>query len=274
MAMKIPNSRRNLDRAIQRIFAPTDNALQIRTTMANAIIGQILPDGVVKGGSSLKLRYGNELTRFTTDLDMVRATEHDAFIEKLTLALRVGWNGFTGTVIAREPAKPKDVPTEYVMQPFDIKMSYNGSPWLTVRLEVGHDEVGDTDDPDHWISPDIVAIFEKLGFPAPAPIALMPVTHQVAQKLHGVSEPGSERVHDLIDLQLIARNEEIDYAGTKKACQRLFRARRIQGWPPIVVEGEGWDKLYADQPKKLDVLPSVVEAVAWVNQLIKDIESA
>ena len=67
---KRPNSRVNLDRAIERIFGNYELTTEIRSIMANTIVGQMLPEGVVKGGSSLKLRYGNQCTRVTMDLDM------------------------------------------------------------------------------------------------------------------------------------------------------------------------------------------------------------
>ena len=51
--MSIPNSRRNLDIAIERLAKDSEEAVRIRRTMANAIVGQLLPDGAVKGGSSL-----------------------------------------------------------------------------------------------------------------------------------------------------------------------------------------------------------------------------
>lgn len=73
--MKAPNSRRNLDIAIQRKYGLGDEYMRARTVMANAIVGQMLPDGAVKGGSAIKLRFGESVTRFTTDLDVARA--HD-----------------------------------------------------------------------------------------------------------------------------------------------------------------------------------------------------
>ena len=63
MNEKQPNSKRNLDLAIVRIFGNSTNLLQIRVLMANTIVGQLLPSGAVKGGSALKLRYGNILRR-------------------------------------------------------------------------------------------------------------------------------------------------------------------------------------------------------------------
>lgn len=43
--------------------------------MADAVVAQMLPDGAVKGGSALKLRFGDEGTRFSEDLDTVRASD-------------------------------------------------------------------------------------------------------------------------------------------------------------------------------------------------------
>jgi predicted nucleotidyltransferase component of viral defense system len=271
--MKIPNSRRNLDIAIDRIFGAESNPIQVRTLIANTIIGQLLPNGVVKGGSALKLRYGEKTTRFSRDFDTARAEELEIFLEQLDSALLEGWHGFTGRIIRKEPAKPKGIPNEYIMQPFEIKLAYNGKSWLTVPLEVGHDEIGDTVTCDNHISPDIVKIFEKLGFPAPNPIALLQIHHQIAQKLHALSSEKNERAHDLIDLQIIVKNETVNYPLIKNACKRLFAFRRQQSWPPIITKGDEWDSLYLSQIGELDVLESVKKAVEWVNELVSSIDS-
>ena len=99
MTEKRPNSKRNLDLAIVRAFGNSVNLLQIRVLMANTIVGQLLPSGALKGGSALKLRYGNAATRFTTDLDTARKIKLIEFIKELDASLGVGWNGFTGRLI-------------------------------------------------------------------------------------------------------------------------------------------------------------------------------
>ncbi|MEG2628421.1 MAG: nucleotidyl transferase AbiEii/AbiGii toxin family protein, partial [Raoultibacter sp.] len=139
---KQPNSRVNLDKAIEREFGRGPAALRTRTLFADVVVAQMLPDGVVKGGSSLKIRYGNQATRFTRDLDTARNQELGSFIQELEDSLSSGWNNFTGRLVRKQPATPKDVPTAYVMQPFEVKLDYNGKPWNTVRLEVGHNEIG------------------------------------------------------------------------------------------------------------------------------------
>ena len=58
---KRPNSRRNLDIAIERIAGRGQDFVQARTVMADAVVAQMLPDGAVKG--------------FSEDLDTARASD-------------------------------------------------------------------------------------------------------------------------------------------------------------------------------------------------------
>ena len=117
------------------------------------------------------------------------------------------------------------------------------------------------------------ALFEEVGLPAPGKAPLMRVEHQIAQKIHAVTS-GGDRARDLADLQLIARNCDIDLVATKRTCARLFAYRRAQAWPPVVEKRPGWDALYAEQASGLSVLQSVEEAVEWVDALIGRIDSA
>lgn len=81
-----PSSRRNLDIAIERIADSSDDAVRIRRLMANALVGQLLPDGAVKGGSSLKLRFGSHATRFSKDLDTARLSDIEDYADALAWA--------------------------------------------------------------------------------------------------------------------------------------------------------------------------------------------
>ena len=66
MTAKRPNSMRHLDDAIRRECGGNQAAyVRMRTLMANAVVAGMLPDGVVKGGSAIKTRYGNARTRYT-----------------------------------------------------------------------------------------------------------------------------------------------------------------------------------------------------------------
>ena len=99
---------------------------------------------------------------------------------------------------------------------------------MTLPLEVGHNEIGDADDPDMVSSPEAAAILKGLGFPEPGSVPCMRLEHQIAQKLHAASSPGSERAHDLIDLQIAISNGEIDYQKLERSVSdslRIVRSR-------------------------------------------------
>lgn len=268
-----PNSRTNLDKAIQRFAGDFIRATELRGLMANAIVAQMIGNGVVKGGSGLRFRYGEKLTRATMDLDTAWKTDLDEFLKQLESRLEAGWNGFSGTITILRQNSPRGIPFEYVMQPCDVKLKYRGMPWCTVALEVGHNEIGDADAYDSIEVPEVLsALFDFLSLPKPSPIPAMRLEYQVAQKLHGVSAPSSKRAHDLIDLQLIMSNGILDMELVGAICRRLFKYRKGQQWPPVIVKGSGWDASYEEQKGDLPVLSTTDEAISWANDLIKRID--
>ena len=270
-----PNSRANLDKAIQRFAGNPLRANEIRNLMANAIVAQMIGEGVVKGGTGLKFRFGEAMSRVTADLDTAWRTGLDEFLKGLRMRLASGWNGFSGEVRVLKQGSPKGVPFDYVMQPCDVKLSYLGRPWYTVQLEVGHNEIGDADAFDVVEIPRVLEeLFDFIAIPRPAAVPAMRLEFQVAQKLHGSSAPSSKRAHDLIDLQLIVGKVDVDMKLAGEICRKLFRYRKTHEWPPTVVKGEDWEQTYDDQKADLPVLPTVDEAVAWANELIGKIDLA
>lgn len=207
----------------------------LRRAVACVVVGQMLPDGVVKGGAAMRIRMGTDTSRFSRDLDVAGHGEVRDFVEDLQQRLRTGWAGFTGRVVTLDPPRPAGVPAVYVMRPFEVKLEYADRPWLTLPLDLGHDEIGDTDRPEPHLADDLVALFHDLGLPVPRPIALLSVEDQVAQKLHACSAPGSDRAHDLVDLQLLDSFADIDLPRAAGLCRRLFASRRDHAWPPAVV---------------------------------------
>ncbi len=270
-----PISRRLLDIAIDKLADRlADDPLRVRRMMGNTIVAQLISNGVVKGGGSLKLRFGDKATRYTRDLDAAYSVALGDFIAKLEGALKKGWCGFTGRLVPRKPARVPGLPPEYVMKPFDVKLDYLGRPWQTVPLELGHNEIGAADTADIALSGDIPPLFEELGFPSPGGVRLMSLDYQVAQKLHAVSSPRNERPRDLVDLQIILANGHIDLSRIRTICIRLFAYRQQQTWPPIIRVQEKWETLYLEAKEELPVLPTVYEAVAWANDLIARIDTA
>ena len=102
----------------------------------------------------------------------------------------------------------------------------------------------------------------------------MPLTFQVAQKLHAATSPGNQRAHDLVDLQFIAARTPLDLPRIRALCVRLFDYRKMQPWPPLVEALPGWNTVYRSRSAGLPVLPTVGEAVAWANDLVAKIDAA
>lgn len=268
-----PTSVRSLEQRIRNLEGDDGLALRRRVGMALVVVGQMLPEGAIKGGSAMALRYGRG-TRFTQDLDAARVRPLARFRSDFEESLVAGWAGFTGRLVEKAAPRPPAVPTAYVMQPFEVKLDYRGRPWCTVKFELGHNEIGDADEPEYQLASDLADLFTEVGLEAPKPVPVMRADHQVAQKLHAASGEGSERARDLVDLQLIDKGEDLDLAQVKATCVRLFEYRRQQPWPPTVVAGDGWDTLYEAAVEDVDALPEVGAAVAWVNAFVARIEAA
>lgn len=269
-----PPNLRSLEQRIRNQEADDTGSLRRQVTMAMVVVGQLLPEGAVKGGTAMALRYGRADSRFTQDLDAARVHPLTDFLDDFEASLIQGWAGFTGRIVDRKPPRPPGVPAAYVMQPFDVKLDYLGRSWRTVKFELGHNEIDDAVDPEMRIAADLVELFTDLGLPAPGPIPVMRADHQVAQKLHAVSELGSERVRDLVDLQLLEKREQLDLTQIKATCFRLFDYRRRHQWPPTIELDAEWGDLYEAAIEGVNVLPDVDAAVAWANDLIKRIAEA
>lgn len=141
-----PTSVRSLEQRI-RNFESTDSLVsRRRVAMALVVVSQMLPEGVVKGGSAMALRFGRN-TRFTRDLDAARISSLENFRSAFEDRLTQGWAGFTGRLIIKKVPAPSGIPTAYVMQPFEVKLDFHGKSWCTVSFELGHDEIGDSQRP-------------------------------------------------------------------------------------------------------------------------------
>ena len=256
-----PTSVRSLEQRIRNLEGDEGLALRRRIAMTLVVVSQMLPEGAIKGGSSMALRYGR-LTRFTRDLDAARVQR------------AAGWAGFTGRLVEKAAPRPRAVPTAYVMQPFEVKLDYRGRPWCTVSFELGHNEIGDAEEPEYRLSAGLVQLFTEVGLEAPLPVPVMRADHQIAQKLHAVSGEGNERARDLVDLQLLDNGEDLELAQVAATCIRLFDYRRQQTWPPVIAAGDQWATLYVEAAEGLDVIPTVEEAVTWTNEFVRRIVAA
>lgn len=264
----------SLNKRISNVTGSEELKIRRIKIMSLVALSQMMPAGAIKGGTAMKIRMGEATSRFSRDLDISRKSDLQTFTDELQETLISGWNGFTGVLLSLDLPFPKDVPADYVMVPYRVKLNYKGSAWTSVILEVGHDEIQDTLDVEYEMAPEIIDLFTAVGLPAPTPVPLLAPKHQISQKLHAASEPGSSRAHDLVDLQLLEAHRTLDLAEVNDTCHRLFEFRRKIKWPPTIQENENWASLYSEAAVGMNVLPEVDQAIIWANNFIQRINAS
>ncbi len=281
--MSAPSDRtppRHSDAIRQRLLAQLDvGDLQIRRhlqLMANVVVAQILPGGVVKGGTSLSVRLGNRASRSSADLDVTRepTVSEDEYFERLQIELTRGWHGFHGRAIRLKRASPAHVPFDYRVLPIKVVLTYQSSEFQNVILELVRDEVGSTLAPSVQIANEVCELFEIVGLERPRPIALISIEHQIVQKLHACTTPHidgtNDRAHDIVDIQLLAADTTIDFTQIDEIGRRLFTLRGQGMWPPTVQIFASWPQLYDNAARGLPVRP-LSEAIDWLNGLLRQV---
>lgn len=102
-----PPNLRSLEQRIRNLEGDEGLASRRRVGMALVVVGQMLPDDAVKGGSAMALRFGRG-TRFTRDLDAARRGPLNQFRSDSEESLVAGWAGFTGRLIESKHHAPRE----------------------------------------------------------------------------------------------------------------------------------------------------------------------
>ncbi|MBX3031478.1 MAG: nucleotidyl transferase AbiEii/AbiGii toxin family protein [Chloroflexi bacterium] len=272
-----PASVRSLQARIANIVGRRSGPMRsLELAVADVVVGQMLPGGAAKGGGAMMLRVGYRASRTTRDLDVARPPDWsvDEFVERLAERLRDGWAGFSGTVGQLPAHMPPDMPAAYVMRPFDVTLDFLGRRWTSVRLEIGHDELGGVEDSSPRMAQEMIDVFMELGLPEPAAVPVISTELQIAQKLHACTAVGTrgdnDRARDLVDIQILMATSEPDIVTMRRLASRLFVSRREQSWPPRLEPGRDWPTLYAAAAGDLDVL-AFHDAMTWTRALIERI---
>jgi hypothetical protein len=280
-----PSNARSLDARIRNLSRTRDIPEgRVRRLIAIVVIGQLLREtevGVIKGASNIEVRLGVQQTRVSSDLDTVRRASLEDFRDQLAVALRDGWEGFTGVVADLGPIDAP-VPRGYQPHRLQVKLSYRGGDFGTVTVEVAAEEVGGLERAETVASAEAADWFAEIGLRSPQPVPTLPLEHQIAQKLHACTAPDTdervnERAHDLVDLQLALEAYGGEVSELRAVTTRLFRSRRGHPWPPTVTARDGWEERYAHEAERvgrLDVAADLDAAIAWANDLIRRIDAS
>ncbi|MEB4614659.1 nucleotidyl transferase AbiEii/AbiGii toxin family protein [Leucobacter sp. M11] len=269
--------------------------------LCTLVVSQLLPDAVViKGGMGIKLRLGERGTRATSDLDVSTTARGEAFSRDLAVRLARGWGSvpasrgarrrdpgapervaFTATVRAGKAHDPGLGRPEYVMHPYRVSIAFLGRPWGALDLEVSDPEAdAGSSGPFQTIDAGLLRFAETFGFGELGPVRLVSLESQIAQKIHAVTDPATERAHDLVDLQVLWAASP-DLPSLRQRCVRTFAWRRQQPWPPLPLRPmHDWALAYRDAREETvtsghsAVLAEIADARSWLTNLIGAIDAA
>jgi hypothetical protein len=241
---------------------------------------------LLKGGTLLQHRL-NATARTTKDVDGLVRGDLDEFLLALEEALAQPWGPLT---LRRTDVEVIPVPNKLIKpRRFDIILEMRGVTWRRIQFEVSPDEAG------IGLDQEAVTPLPLSGFGLPDPDLLVGIAlrHQIAQKLHAVTDPHNppaqinDRPRDLIDLLLLR-----DLAGThgsptlaeiRAAVIGLFDARAAEArqlgfpdraWPPVVTAYDHWVGDYSRAAETGGITAPLDEAVEQVNTWISQIDAA
>lgn len=271
-----------------------------RRMLCTLIVSQMLPDSVaVKGGMGVKLRLGERGTRATADLDVSTHRRGDDFEKKLRTMLAQGWGEVPASrgALRKDPAAPNRVAftaalkprplhdpglsqPQYVMHPYRVTISFLGREWSALDVEVSDPEIEAHAHSPRKIDGDLAVFTSVFAFGELRPVELIDLEHQIAQKIHAVTDLDYTRAHDLVDLQLLCTANP-DLIAVREFCTRTFAFRGAQSWPPLPVRPMGdWAVAYdvAREETEVDGGAAVKEGIEsareWFRQLVLSVDAA
>ncbi len=228
------------------------------TVVADAL-ASYAPDGSsvfeLKGGAAIEMRMrqlgrprsdGTRDTRndvrprATKDLDATYRGAMDDLETALRAALALPRHRFSFRVESETPDAP-------FMRRFRIRVAYREErfgrvterSFSSVKLEMSIYE-------GTHLQPELVTAFSlrPFGLDGPERLPCIPLTKQIAQKLHAVTEVPPEgktndRFRDLLDIVMLSTHVPSSVE-LRAVCEETFRIRNKQNWPPEIVTYPHW----------------------------------
>jgi hypothetical protein len=266
-----PGDRSHLERLVQALSVEEGIAAdRLRRWVSTQVLLGALGRGdaderrfLLKGGVAMELRLRLR-ARATRDVDIVVLPAEEAdLIDTLQDALEKPYLNF-GFRLARIQSTPA--------QRMDVKMTYRGRPWATLRLEASPPGA------ERAEAEEIGAFsLTQFGLDGPEQVACQSLRYQMATKLHAVTERfeagENDRFRDLIDL-LLLRDLQPDLAQVADACRDVFEARAKQPWPPRLSVEPSWPEQYrALAIEQGFAIHEVADAIEGVQALIDAIDA-
>lgn len=209
----------------------------------------------LKGGAAIEMRLrrleravagdadaapAERRPRATKDLDATFRGTLDDLENAVRAALAEPRHRFTFRIVVETPRTP-------LMRRMAVHVAYQEerlgrlleAAFSNVQLEVSIYE-------GVYRDPEMVPAFSlrPFGIDGPEELPCLPLTKQVAQKLHAVTEQPedgriNDRFRDLLDVVLLSALAPATPA-LREVCEETFRIRQKHGWPPEIVAHPHW----------------------------------
>ena len=191
---------------------------------------------LAKGGMALEIRFGVH-ARASRDLDIGILSGGADLVALFDRVLTIGFDEFT-------LERPRDVRIleNVSTYRFSVKIKYKRQPFGTLEVDLNEDSY------ETAVTIEQTAFLTALGLPGPLDVPLLDPYLQLAQKLHGATEPDradykNNRYRDILDVLVIASSDKIDldFVRLRSVVTAEFARRpHHTSWLPIVAIPEAW----------------------------------
>ncbi|MGH7653720.1 MAG: nucleotidyl transferase AbiEii/AbiGii toxin family protein [Gemmatimonadaceae bacterium] len=200
------------------------------------------PGMTIKGGVALELRL-RPTPRATDDIDIIVPLGEADLLATLDRALTTEegasapYEGFT----FQRKGQVRQLGNGAIR--LGVSVRYKGGSWTSISIDLTAEELPGV------TAEEVMAIdLSPFGLQGPTVVPCLPLDHQIAQKIHGVTKPAdggrqNERAKDAADLLLI-EGQVTDYVSLREVCVQVFDHRDTHPWPPQPVVHEHWRDEY------------------------------
>lgn len=233
---------RKLGDASSRLGMPRRD---VERALGNAIVSQaffsvaeeLSIPAYLKGGSGQIWRLGILQARATRDIDLVTAAERSEVHSILAgmVGFRIGSFELSEVIVMSDRTTSK-VPESYRILVAKVRLKVKDSPWISCELEVLPLEESDSHS-SVAASLEMARLLLELGLTEDFRFPLISLELQVAEKLHALTEPGSDRAGDLFDIALILRLLPLNIEALREEVGRVFARRATHSLDAAWVPG-------------------------------------
>jgi predicted nucleotidyltransferase component of viral defense system len=254
---------------------------RLERQLAHLVLSQVLARQIsadsqtaeFKGGTVMAWRLTLSKARPTRDLDLASHETRDELTQRISSLQGEVWGPFeVGNAKIQSVRVPTGVDYDDALVVARVPIRFRESRWLTVTLEIAPNS------PLHFcenILPNVEMreILETLGLPAVTALPVISIERQMAEKLHALTAPGSDRGKDLYDLCLVDEVMPFEMPVLALAVKQVFEERATHTW------GDGFElsaevrAAYLWQAGQFATSVSFDDALARLRRLQNDIDA-